>query len=446
MFGAQRDKRIETDRTQTTPAQEVTNPQRGIHQGADPTSLPLYTQAWGNLPPPWLRLSVSQQAPQAEGEPLQRIAELTQQPELTQLKENSTALPDTLKTGIEALSGMAMDDVQVHHHSSKPAQVQALAYTQGTDIHVGPGQEQHLAHEAWHVVQQKQGQVRPTLQARGVAINDDEGLENEADVLGAKAQQYGSSMEPVAVMRVSARPASKVIQGKFAVQISLENLDIEDRSVTGEIMTTTHKELRISSVHIADRPPGLLSPNEKSHTTAWALFTDQLRNAILGKTVVAAVQTVHNLYKDAQHLPGVARVGNLSDKAKVVYDNAKQRMDKLLSVTFANLAEERRLDLLQRLGEGFLAYRNAIPLSQVDIGRATGHGEPEVLKNLRPWNDLRQGWEENPQQQGTMRMQASVPKQTREAMWSLLDTGVIESIFMLRATSATAPGVSEEAH
>ena len=29
----------------------------------------------------------------------------------------------------------------------------ALAYAQGSDIHLAPGQEQHLPHEAWHVVQ-----------------------------------------------------------------------------------------------------------------------------------------------------------------------------------------------------------------------------------------------------------------------------------------------------
>ena len=44
-----------------------------------------------------------------------------------------------------------------------------------------PGQERHLPHEAWHVVQQKMGLVRPTLQAKGVGINDDPGLEQEAD-------------------------------------------------------------------------------------------------------------------------------------------------------------------------------------------------------------------------------------------------------------------------
>ncbi len=110
-------------------------------------------------------------------------------PILPPAKKNTTGLPDTLKAGVEHLSGIPMDDVHVHYHSSKPAQVQALAYTQGTEIHVAPDQEKHLAHEAWHVVQQKQGRVTPTLQAKGVAINDEEELEGEADVMGKKALQ-----------------------------------------------------------------------------------------------------------------------------------------------------------------------------------------------------------------------------------------------------------------
>ncbi len=112
-------------------------------------------------------------------------AQETAQP--VQRKENTTGLPDALKAGIEARSALSLDDVHVHYHSSRPAQVQALAYTQGTDIYVGPGQEQHLAHEAWHVVQQKQGRVQATLQSRGVAINDDVALEREADVKGKLA-------------------------------------------------------------------------------------------------------------------------------------------------------------------------------------------------------------------------------------------------------------------
>ncbi len=38
-----------------------------------------------------------------------------------QRKENNTGLPETLKAGVEALSGYSMDSVRVHYNSSKPA-------------------------------------------------------------------------------------------------------------------------------------------------------------------------------------------------------------------------------------------------------------------------------------------------------------------------------------
>jgi Domain of unknown function (DUF4157) len=109
-----------------------------------------------------------------------------------------TGLPDALKSGIEALSGLSMDHVKVHHDSARPAQFNALAYAQGNEIHVGPGQEQYLPHEAWHVVQQAQGRVRPTIQMNeGVPVNDDAGLEREADVMGARAADAFSQDVPV---------------------------------------------------------------------------------------------------------------------------------------------------------------------------------------------------------------------------------------------------------
>ena len=103
---------------------------------------------------------------------------------------NAGGLPAGLRAGIEATSGMSLSDVRVHSNSDKPKELNALAYTQGNDIHVGPGQEQHLPHEAWHVVQQRQGRVAPTFQAKGgVPVNDDASLEHEADVMGARAAQ-----------------------------------------------------------------------------------------------------------------------------------------------------------------------------------------------------------------------------------------------------------------
>ncbi|WP_227698576.1 eCIS core domain-containing protein [Sphingomonas hengshuiensis] len=123
-----------------------------------------------------MALSARLNAPAAP--PLQRAA----------TAPNRTGMPDALKAGIEQLSGLAMDDVRVHRDSPRPAQLQAHAFAQGADIHLAPGQEQHLPHEAWHVVQQKQGRVAPTLQlAGGVPVNDDAALEREADAMGARA-------------------------------------------------------------------------------------------------------------------------------------------------------------------------------------------------------------------------------------------------------------------
>lgn len=86
--------------------------------------------------------------------------------ELIQKKENNMGLPDNLKSGMESLSGMSLDEVKVHRNSDKPAQLQAHAYAQGTEIHLASGQEKHLPHEAWHVVQQKEGRIKPTLQIK----------------------------------------------------------------------------------------------------------------------------------------------------------------------------------------------------------------------------------------------------------------------------------------
>ena len=127
----------------------------------------------------------------AQNESLQRKADMAnkaaQRAEAP--RPNNTGMPDNLKSGIESLSGFSMDDVRVHYNSSKPATVQALAYTQGTDIHVAPGQEKCLPHEAWHVAQQMAGRVSPTTNINGMPVNDNAALEHEADVMGEKAVQ-----------------------------------------------------------------------------------------------------------------------------------------------------------------------------------------------------------------------------------------------------------------
>ena len=138
------------------------------------------------------RVAIQRQALQRWGLPAPSAAEPVQRQALDEEALPLRAqglLPRQLRAGMESLSGLDLSDVRVHRNSSQPAQLNALAYAQGSDIHLAPGQDQHLPHEAWHVVQQRQGRVQPTMQMAGVGINDDSALEREADAMGSQAAQ-----------------------------------------------------------------------------------------------------------------------------------------------------------------------------------------------------------------------------------------------------------------
>ena len=119
-------------------------------------------------------------------------------------KPNLTGIPTQMKLDFEQRSGLSFDDVQVHYNSDKPAQLQALAYTQGTQVYVGPGQERHLKHELGHVIQQKMGIVNQTTSIYGFPVNDNPLLERDADA-NRIPSMHGNNRIPV-------------IQGEFIIE------------------------------------------------------------------------------------------------------------------------------------------------------------------------------------------------------------------------------------
>jgi hypothetical protein len=133
---------------------------------------------------------------------------------------NPTGLPDALKSGIEQLSGLSMEDVRVQYNSAAPARFDALAYTQGATIYMAAGQERHVPHEAWHVVQQAQGRVRPTGHVAGVALNDKHDLEHEAEVMGKKALTAVETVpaQPDATLHSTALPSQTPLQQQPVMQ------------------------------------------------------------------------------------------------------------------------------------------------------------------------------------------------------------------------------------
>jgi hypothetical protein len=106
----------------------------------------------------------------------------------------SGGLPGPVKERMESAFGADFSRVRIHEDGAA-GKVGAEAFTRGNDLHFAPGRfqpdtekgQQLIGHELAHVVQQSQGRVSASFQAKGLAINDDAGLEAEADAQGARA-------------------------------------------------------------------------------------------------------------------------------------------------------------------------------------------------------------------------------------------------------------------
>ncbi len=127
-------------------------------------------------------------------------------------------MPKALQTGVEALSGVSLEGVRVHNHSNEPASIGALAYARDPDIHLGPGAERHLPHEAWHIVQQRQGRVSATGRVAGQAVNDSPALEAEASRMGAAAQMAHLSGPDIPHRQIAAGVHATVQLRKYSSQ------------------------------------------------------------------------------------------------------------------------------------------------------------------------------------------------------------------------------------
>lgn len=120
------------------------------------------------------------------------------------VRNGGKPLPGALLAKMEKAFGADFSAVRVHE-GPQPARIGALAFTTGTDIYFAQGRyqpdtvrgQQLLGHELAHVIQQRQGRVRPMGDA-ALAVVQDRALEAEADRLGLRA---------VSILRVAARPA-----------------------------------------------------------------------------------------------------------------------------------------------------------------------------------------------------------------------------------------------
>ncbi len=198
---------------------------------------------------------------------------LSQSPEKgPTIQKKANALPPNIQSGVEAISGYSMENVKVHYNSAKPALIQAKAYTQGDHIHVAPGEERHLPHEAWHVVQQKQNRVKPNNKSfSGVPINDDLSLEREADRMGSKASAFQSN-QPVQ-LKILRTSSVDVVQRVLHIQNS-------DASPFTELKYKKMKRI-IHNYSAGGEPWGIMKHMAESgynfHYPNWGKATDKAK-------------------------------------------------------------------------------------------------------------------------------------------------------------------------
>lgn len=184
--------------------------------------------------------------------PSDRLATLGERSSNTRNTRNTSSsggmpLQDSVRDKMESAFGADFSGVRVHADGKADA-LGAQAFTQGENIHFGQGQyapENHsgqelLGHELTHVLQQRAGRVATTTQARGLDLNDDAGLEQEADVLGAQAAQ-GSRVQVPGHSRQETL-AMPVVQAKFLP--GMGPIQLKGKPVTPAVLQKVEALLR----------------------------------------------------------------------------------------------------------------------------------------------------------------------------------------------------------
>ncbi len=158
--------------------------------------------------------------------------------EQKQQTSGSDKLPEEVQAKMENSFSQDFSNVNIHKDSSSAQDINAKAYTQGSDVHFAPGEynpsskegQELIGHELTHVVQQGQGKVGPgEIHGKGLEINQNVSLEKEADDAGKLASE-GKSVE---VSGVGSGVQRKEGEGEPKI-----NITVEDNTVTDDVVVS----------------------------------------------------------------------------------------------------------------------------------------------------------------------------------------------------------------
>ena len=255
----------------------------------------------------------------------------------------STVMPDDVRSKMENSFGTDFSGVNVHQNSEQASNIGALAYTQGNDVHFAPGQynpgstkgQELLGHELAHVVQQRQGRVKPDAeQKKGMNINSDTSLEKEADEMGEKAAQgkmanvagKGSGVQKQSEgqeITIDNKPYDIDKESPWPENVNKEELlEKADHNLTA--ITRAHELLIRSCILAIDKVDKL---SDIKDTDVFQLF--------LQKMVGASVDKILGLNKYLEVAGTIIKAGIESSKSAGAVDGAKKS-----ALTFAEIISE----------------------------------------------------------------------------------------------------------
>ncbi len=115
--------------------------------------------------------------------------------QLNNAPSGNNKIPEEVQSKMENVFQADFSEVNIQQNSEEAKNMGAYAFTKGNEIHFAAGQynpeseegQELLGHELSHVVQQRDGDVKPTTQEEGMPVNEDATLEKEADDMGKKA-------------------------------------------------------------------------------------------------------------------------------------------------------------------------------------------------------------------------------------------------------------------
>ncbi|MEP5341106.1 MAG: hypothetical protein ABJL44_10940 [Algibacter sp.] len=257
-----------------------------------------------------------------------------------------------------------------------------------------------------------------------VNVNDDDGLEKEADVMGQKAKnliETNASRNQV----LTQLKTTKVIQRNV-------NLTVIAGNITAVYVDRNNEE-GIFGADIGDAG---------DHTTAHVVFRDMIRNQLLGQTLIAASGILQNLFNATWTLPGMSANDYITDDQRDAVLRLSHEAQQAINV--ANITPT--MVNIQNAAQALLNFRNSVPLSAIE-GGGVGAGEGPQAGRLRQAEDALRanaGVDLNTLLGvGSFNGDGTVGEQLQRAVIRLLDTGRVEAEYTDGEPDfETAPGVA----